>query len=316
MAASYQTGTATSPVDLQNKLVAWLALQGWTTNMDAVDGSGRRAHLSKGSTYVNFRALMNETVYLGLGSQYGLSMYLSTAFNSGSQWYAQTGGPIRTSDSNTAAAWMQLPSGSINAYHFFDDGNDNIVVVVERATGIFTNMCFGPTITKAGTITGGAYFSATFSNSNTSLTGAGSTTLSALCPFAANGDAGTFPNSYIRADVDTYINKWLNFSTGTTGNTGRTGKSQQGSNSLPDEIPHYANFVNRQTSALTSQANLLPLRVFAPRDATPGGYSLLGEIPNIFVCNGVANGYSPASIISLGPDNYMLFPNFAVKKFA
>ena len=47
MAASYQTGIASSPTNLLQTLVAWLMAQGWTVNQSEQEGTGWRAHLVK-----------------------------------------------------------------------------------------------------------------------------------------------------------------------------------------------------------------------------------------------------------------------------
>src|SRR5262245_16044897 len=132
MAAAYQTGTATDPIDLLNVLVTWLQAQGWTLDSSATDGSGKRAHLHKSSDYVNLRAAVNEAIWPNLSGSafYGIGLYMGTGYSGASGWAAQAGGPIKNGGSDTVGASMRLASGAITAYHFFDDGSDNVVVVV------------------------------------------------------------------------------------------------------------------------------------------------------------------------------------------
>ena len=56
---------------------------------------------------------------------------------------------MRPYDLTTSGCGMNLPQGQISAYHFFDDGNDHITVVVERAAGIFCHMGWGPSLERA-----------------------------------------------------------------------------------------------------------------------------------------------------------------------
>lgn len=325
MAAAYQTGTATSPTDLLQKLITFLINQGWTQNMSQSDGSGWRAHLSKGGVYVNMRSAMNEQIWAGANysNAYGIGFYLGAGYNSNA-WYDQPGGPVGNGQTYTVGVGMQLPSGSIIAYHFFDDGSDNIVVVVERTAGIFTHMGWGPTLNKAGSWTGGMYFFSAWAGywmgpGSQTDGGAGSSSVSAYCPFSY-GDYKQCSSSFVRADVDSFIGKWLCMGAMTNPVHGYTGKylmsPLSGVIGSSTYIPTYDTFRDRQTSAMNSQANLLPIRLYAIRDT--GGYSLTGDAPVVYWTNAVSGGYgySAGSVHSIGADNYMMFPYFAVLKKA
>ncbi|MGH9781684.1 MAG: hypothetical protein ACRD33_07665, partial [Candidatus Acidiferrales bacterium] len=62
------------------------------------------------------------------------------------------------------------------------------------------------------------------------------------------------------------------------------------------------------------RANLLPILLWVLRDGTTTGFSPLGTIPNVFVSNGVGNGFSNASDYVIGAKTYRMFSNFAVAK--
>lgn len=325
MAASYQPGSASSPTDLLQKLVTWLVAQGWTQNMSQAEGTGWRAHLSKGGVYVNMRATPGSETLWGYSinrspQRAGIGIYTGTGYNGSSAWNAQAGGPIGSGQTYTVGCIMQT-GASILAYHFFDDGADNIVVVIERTAGVFGHMGWGPSIVKAGTWTGGAYFFAQLAGYSggeyaDSHPGAGMT---ASCPFAT-ADAIASAASFVRADVDSFTGKWVGIgycgaSGPERGYTGKRGQTPFGGFYGPETLlPVYTTFQNRLTSAMNAQANLLPIRVFVKRDA--GGYSLIGDVPNIFLSNATENGFAPSTVYPLGSDNYMLFHNFAVLKKA
>jgi hypothetical protein len=124
--------------------------------------------------------------------------------------------------------------------------------------------------------------------------------------------------AFVRADVDTFTGKWLSVGSAETngyeGYTGRRADSdQQGHNIPTDKIPRCtSDFMDRQTSSLNAQANLVPIRWYAKRD--DGGYSLLGRIPGIYASNAAAKGYAVGSTFAIGADTFMVFPNFVALK--
>ncbi|MBZ5700250.1 MAG: hypothetical protein LAN84_00225 [Acidobacteriia bacterium] len=332
---AYQTGTATSPIDLLQKLVTFLAAQGWNTDLSAADGAGWRAHLDLHGNFVHFRAAMNEgagTIFQSMtGAGYGIAMYMSTAYNGAVAWNVQPGTPPYQSGSsvNVVGVGMPLLSGSIQNYYFFCDATgDNVVVVVEKTPGIYVYLGWGNSLQKFGTWTGGPYFFGTAQGYYTTLSTASNPSpgyvTSSYCPCGHGDWANFFPSqcAYFRVDVDTFTSKWIGLADQTTAPTGYTGKNAASQvfdlASVRAEIPYYGGsavatqFQNRQTSALDSRANLLPLLIWAARDTS--GYSPLGSIPNVFYSNGVGNGFSAASEYTIGPTTYKMFPNFAVVK--
>jgi len=329
MAASHQTGTASSPTDLLQKLVTWAVTQGWTSHLSQIDGNGWRAHLSKGGNYVNLRATHgNETIFTGGSSRtttyIGIGLYVGTGYLSTSAWNAQAGGPIGAGQTYIVGAFMQTPVGNMTAYHFLDDGSDHITVVIERTPNIFTHMGWGAAIEKAGAWTGGAYFFAALSGfyggETLSVWGAGTPDVTARVP-GQFGDGGGCPTLFVRADVDGFTDKWLAcgpntlsfYGYGYTGKLIVTGIDNE-YGSMPSEIPSYIYFSGRQVSLMNAQANLLPMRIFAQRDGS--GYSLLGDLPNIFASNATSFGFASNSVYQIGSQNFLCFPNFMVQKFA
>ena len=318
---AYLTGTATSPTDLLQQLVAWLNTLGWTTEMSQADTNGWRAHLSKSGVYVNLRANAGTRTGLwGYSLGYddpanGIGIYTGTGHSAGAAWHAQPGGPIASGQSYTVGGWMRVPAAGPVAYHFFEDGAGNILVVSEVTAGIFSSMGWG-NLEKAGVWTGGAYF---FGDKSTNASGSipAYDSQNAWCPgshSAYNGGVAAF----VRADVDTFTGKWLSVgsdeSDGYDGYTGRRADSDQEGRDIPtDKIPRCASaFMARQVSSLNAQANLVPIRWYAKR--YDGGYSLLGRLPAIYASNATAKGYAIGEEILIGGDTYKVFPNFVVKK--
>jgi hypothetical protein len=324
---SYQTGTATSPVNLLQTIVTWLVSIGWTQDMSQADSVGWRAHLHKSGNYVNLRAAMNEQIWVGGSSQttnYGIYMYVGTGFSSGAAWNAQAGAPIGSGQAYVIGVGMGLPSGAIQNYYFFGDATgDNVVLVVEKTPAVYVHLGWGLSLVKAGTWTGGPYFFGSLCGyyAGAPTAGAG-TTATSFCP-CCDGDTFQCGNCFIRCDVDTFTGKWLGCgsqnSPSSIGYTGKFFASSVSGSMTPRTLgPRYSDgnaansWQNNQTSAIDGRANLLPVHLWAIRDT--GGVSLIGTVPNIFWSNGVGVGFSNASEYVLGPTTYKMFPNFAVIK--
>jgi hypothetical protein len=339
---SYQTGMASGPTDLLQKLVTFLAANGWTSDLSAGDGAGWRAHLHLGSQYVHMRSFVSEGVptvfaHLNGATKSGIALYGSSSVDTGVAWNAQPGTPPleNGSGSNVLGAGMQLNNGgaAIQNYYFFCDGSgDNVTVVVEKTVGVFVHMGFGSSLQKCGTWTGGQYF---FGSSNGYSLGANVVTspspgyvTTSACPGAYGDQLSSYQNAYVRADVDAFTGKWVGIGSQVTASQGWTGKNgstpvyQAGSASnIPADIPSYGQpsaadlttqFQNRQMSQIDARANLLPVLLWTARDVS--GSSPLGTIPNVFSTNATLQGFSIAGIYSIGGSDYMLFPNFAVLK--
>lgn len=313
---SYQPDTATSPINLLQQLCTWLQSIGWTQDMSQADGSGWRAHLHKGSNYANLRASVNETVWATEhGATNGLHLYLGTGFSAGSGWRAQPGAPVAFGGSPVVGVACNL--GSLVAYHFLADATgDNVVVIVEAYAGVYHHLAWGQMV-KAGAWTGGAYFNGTVSGYWSDL----NPTATDPCPFAE--DAQQTGNIFVRADVDSVTGIWItNCATTKSGYQGMTISGQtkrikvplySGSN-LDNRLPHYQTIEALQYTTLNGLATLLPVHLYVERDVSPGGVSLLGQVPGIYKSIATSKGYGIGTDYALGPDTYLLFPNFAIKK--
>lgn len=335
MAADYVTGTASDSTALLEALCTWLVAQGWTQDSLATDGAGKRAHLHKSSVYVNMRSAINEAPWPNLSGTafYGIALYLGTGYSGAAGWAAQAGGPVKSGGSDLVGASMKLTNGAVTAYHFFDDGADNITVVVERAGGLYTHMGFGVTLDKtgAGTWTGGAYFYAALpgKHGGTVSTVMGDASNHAgvpgarIGPYNTNNTTDLGHAAFVRVDVDSFTSKWLGVSgENLTANDGYTGKIgdccieyNTASENLDTALPGLQRLVlGHLVSAHNAQAVLLPVHVHVQRDA--GGYSFIGRIPNVFASSAVVSGgFAAASTYTVNGKKFVLFPNFAVRNF-
>jgi hypothetical protein len=332
---AFENSSATDPQDLLQKLVVFLAANGWTTDRSAVEGAGWTASLHKGGVYVHLRAHMNEPMQIvtaGPWNGYSIALYLGTGFASGATFKAQpTGAPLNVSDSTPVGVAAVLTANPITNYYFFSDAtNDNVVVVVQKQSGVYAHFGFGTSLQKVGTWTGGPYFFASSGAwaAHETLTNYAGYDLTAACPGIA-GDPNGASMTFVRAAVDSF-DGWLAFGQdgigGPLGFCGKLGASSQGGDRvgyMRPQIPTYfysgafndgGQFQTHQTSSLDGRANLLPCLLWAGRDGTATGFSPIGTIPDCFVCSGVGQGYSPGSDYVIGADTYKMFPQFAIKK--
>jgi hypothetical protein len=343
---AYETGTPTSAIDLLQKLVAFLSANAWTTDKSASVGFGWEAHLHKGSVYAHFRAAVGERSWSSFNEAdaggSALNMFLSGGFDGSGAWDAQPGNPPKdNSGSFVIGAGMNLSYTTppfANYYFFTDSTDDNVVVVLERSSGVYLHLFWGPSIVKNGSWTGGMYFGSSTGGYYASYRFAGVNTpgftSTGPCPGCQDDAFGLNP-SFVRCDADSFTGKWIGIGDNTGGGqgyTGRSGASSVGnySTSLSNQqsIVRYATspfspttnpqqFQFGQTSQIDGRVNLLPILWWAGRDgssANSGGFSPIGTLPMIFATNGVGNGFTPTGEYTIGPDTYMMFPHFAVLK--
>ena len=330
---SFQSGSATGPVDLLQQLATWLVGIGWTQDRNAVEGSGWTFSGHKSGNYAHLRATVNEASVWQheFGSPgYVLNLYLGTGFSSGSLWNAQAGAPIGSA-SNPIGVAMHLSAGPFSNYYFFaDSGGDNVVVVVEKTPGLYVHLGWGNSLVKAGSWTGGPYFFGSTAGYYSAYPSAGANTpgftSTSDCPFPHTEGIGG-GCGFVRADVDSFTGNWIGICGGSVGaDQGFTGKRgdpstpSSGSGSQATSIIQFlqvgssTDMSQCTTSSLDGRANLLPILLWALRDGTSTGFSLLGSPPFIFYSNGVGHGFANAEEYTIGPTTYKMFPNFAVVK--
>jgi hypothetical protein len=337
---AYQTGTPASPVDLLQQMNTFLVANGWTSDKNAADGSGWETHLHNGAVYAHLCATVGSAAFaVQAVTGYALFLYLSDGFNGSALWNAQpTNPPFANGTTNAVGVGMNLSAGPFSAYYFFTDAsNNNFVCVLEKTPGLFEYLAFGTSLKKCGTWTGGPYFLASScgesgANGAPTPNEAGYNATS-YCPGAHDADPTGGASAFVRCDSDSFVGKWIPIGDVTDPNGGFTGRSGSSSVAGPNvppatSIARYAvgaysagsapqPFQWMQTSLLDGRVNLLPVLWWVGRDGSTvdaGGFSLIGSLPTIFFSNGVGNGFVSGAIYTIGSDDYMMFPNFAVLK--
>lgn len=285
---AYETGAAAGATDLLDKIRAFAAGRGWTVNLWANDGAGKRLHLQKGTLRFNFRSLVDEPAESlpGFPNLTGILMNGSDEYDGAFAWNRQVGRPINTGGYSQYAGLVSL--GANIPYHLFGHG-DCIYVICEPTAGQFQWMCFG-TLEKIGAWTGGAFFTG---SADGSVAAAG-------MPACMFGSLNASSYGYVRAVVDAF-DGWL------FGQAGNPGPRVQ------DSIMRGQALLYSAPNTFNTLSPRLPVMVFTTRDGqtfnndTP--FSPIGYLPEFFFVN---IKYLAAASQVVDGVNYRVFP-FRVK---
>lgn len=359
MPAAYATGASTSPTDLLNTLAAFLTTQGWTQDDLSTEGAGRRLHTHKNGDYLNVRAAENEdSLFPNLGSGlfgnlpgYGWLANLGTGYDGGEPWYNQPGRPLANGSSDGIGVGMRLPSGNVVGYHIFDDGFDNITVVVEITPGKYQYLGFGPSLVKKGYTWDSSYIFASLTG-HYGLNNPATTAVwgfvpgpNPLWPMGSWNYQGAPPHSktltastgFIKLDASVFAGLWasciaVDSSSGLQAQfDGFTGRYVIGAvHGLSDQLGFPGYFMGgvienatRGTGKLLNatafqRTTPIPLHQYY-MDVVSGRFKPLGYLPSIFRFAGLdpgATGFAEKQVLPIGGKDYMLFPRFMVRKAA
>lgn len=319
----YQTGPSASPVALLDTFMAFCVAAGWTQDAYSVDGTGKRGHLNKGTQFIHLRSFISEDVErLGsiagvFGS--GIAITASGAYANNANWWNQPGAPyFYNGNPNTqvVTAIMPLPAGAIQNYWMFADAaGDNVHLIALKSSGIYNHLGFGQII-KPQAYTGGNLFTATRVYNGAFLAGSGIT-----LPSGPPGSVAAF----LRADVDSLADRWNQITVTAPVNGGlNPGHRMQSSTApvaggptLAAESIFYGFLRARARSLRTSSLLLLPTLWMMERDfggaVAGGGWSYAGQVPDIFQTT--STGFAPGEQYDISTDEYIIFPEFAVRKY-
>ena len=305
---AYETGTWLNPSDGLDKLRVFLLAQGWTVDAFTVEAPGKRLHMHKGTFYLNAKSADSSASNIWPDSGYGngiqIGFNVGTGYTSANIWRDQPG-VVKHANGNPIGGAIQLPAGAITSYRFeYDDAYKSLVIYVQTQPGVWRWGGFGESLLKAGAWVGGAWIgSSSYYYHLASIVGAGHTNAVTAYPFGANSDYFSVPLVFVRADVDAYVGKWGSCCpTDVTGKAGDT--CLRGVQAVGANTPSFTTLLDRARNAMNSLSVLLPVQVFAVRDA--GGISLLGTLPNVFVTN--INGMVAGQSYQQGVDWFTPFP--------
>lgn len=290
MAIAYETGVASSPTDLLNKLKTFSAANGW----------GNSSPLDVGN-------LLNDTVLSNGASGLGIFCAINAT---ATQW--QTRGCLGFSG---AVSWSNQPhnsgftmsttfgAGPYTAYHFWvgdEGGSEYIHVTVEIVAGEFRHWVCGHLI-EFGGVTGGNYFdSAECYRVVGIMNSPEDGTHRHLCDsMVYQGSSGV--GAHVWADYDSRVKNWFFLEN----NSNPAIQALRGIGST-----RRSGILNPMISIGVQNWNLRtplwPMIYYANRGV--GLRSPVGRMPNIRSCN--MRNFFPGEVITIGGDDWKIFPVF------
>jgi hypothetical protein len=300
----YETGSATGVNDLVSKLQLFCETNGWTTDSSAVEGTGRRWHAHNGAVYVNFRSFVDEAPNSAISGVVtnctSVGFNVGTGYSGASAWYNQAGVPQGTSSKYMTAGISRVTS-SIPSYHFFaHNGGDNIMAVVEFASGYYQYFGFGTLDPKYGAITNGTYFFGSRPGVNDNAYG-GNNVGHAGLGFFGNDFTASTPSAYINVTVDGESG-WHHSLTHTL--------NRPTQRAILDTFQRFRSTLDIQPNTMNGLAVFTPVIASVFRADTnlisSTQRSPIGELPKVFFCKML--NLIPGQQVTLGTTDYRVFP--------
>ena len=276
---SFQTGTASSFINLLDALRLFATANGWTQNQWSAVGADQWLSLQKGGIYANFLAEADNTDLWIMGA---------LGYSGAAAWNAQPSAmpqrPRLNASLGGAIAWPVT-------YWFFRHAAPESVEVVIRYQPTRHQWLMLGDVTKYGTWPGGEYYAAGFGG-NTSGFAAFQSQNNPPTPVLFHDQNSSFTSenrpSYIHAEIDSTI--WWN--------------DHFPDNALVSAARHVWPLVHRSLSAFNGLTTLTPIELYALR--TDNHYSPIGRVEHVRYAN-VLN-HNAADIIDIGGQKWMLFP--------
>lgn len=293
---AYETGTATGPIDLLQKLATFLGTVGWTINHNAAITDGHWINVSHASAGY-FNVYSNVGPFNSSYSGNWVTCRMASSYNGSLSYGSQPdiGAHVRTN----------YLTGPYTAYHFFAEAT-YCHVVVEVTSGHYRHFGFG-ILNKGSTWTGGEYCYGTTWNDTVSFIHDYSSDRHIL-PFDMQGmydpnygapDAAT----RVRTNIDSYgiLDQRC---------------SQAGENSisyffcgmrdLQDKTYGREKFL-ATPNQFNGLSPLLPILPYLKRPAGNGYQGFFGgEVRNMRFVNMTL--FSPGQTITIGTDEWLVFP--------
>lgn len=303
---AFETGSVPTLLSLIDAVRVFAVANGWTNNLYATQGAGKRLHLSKNGIFANFRACVNENPYVyqstedveGISDPYGLWFNVSTGFDAGLDWYKQPNAPFVYTNppTNTNKQYQHAGICGLNGaltYYLFSFDNC-FYLVIEKPAGVFHWLGFG-NARRVADWNGGLFFFA--KHYPTSYVDN-----KAFPLFGSNYGGQGSPRGYLRVlDVD--------------GRSGwaRTYNSQESGNMRPemlfDSINKSKTLWHVAPNLFSQKPILLPISLLMTRDNANayGEMSYFAFLENIYFIN--ISGLIPASNYPDGTGaTFRLFP--------
>lgn len=277
---TYETGVATDPTDLLDKLAAFLSSNGWTATVPA---SGDYVFASGGSNSIIAGVDAQATYWQRRGA---------TEVNAALAWDAQPG-------NSGVSDGMTLGAGPYTAYHFWvgdEDGVEYVHVTVEIAANSFKHWVLG-NLVKYGSWGGGTYCDST---ENTFEFFGMPQPEDTRHRFICDANNNTIEHAHI----------WVDYDGKSSPNWQRVRNIGTASVDCCSGTWRNGGFNAALANVLDQEWNLRTPLVPAVYLAKRGSFLLspIGRIPNFR--NVTINNYVAGQIVTYGSDEWMIFPTF------
>lgn len=269
-----QSGTATDPIDLLDKIRLFASTNGYTVNRWAEEVTDQWVlNLTKNGKYYNFLARnTNDDILLSLSTSY-------SAVTWGNQ----------TDDSAGINVHINAISGPFPGYDFFVTGSA-FHCVIEAATGVYRHLNFGELI-KYGSYTGGEYICGHYWHTSPSYidiprSGGHSVGFSDYYSNQTYARGGV-----VRADHTGLSPNWAIFG------------DQDGGDRAIGNIWGFTNthLLSNSPNAINEVTPLLPIRIYV--NDTSNTYFKIGEVQSMRCCK--MSNINPEEVILA---NWKIFP--------
>lgn len=304
---AYQTGTATDPADLLDKLRVFAAANGFTINFfgDRTAGTAPRKALqiTKGVLIGSFLSDSAPNTAIDPGPMIGTYCHGAYVSGNGTENQLQASEKIYCNDM----------AGPYQAYHFFCDnggsGQPYLYVVVETASGVFKHFGMGRLDTIGAITTGVFCYACRWKYQTTgtiTINDADSTYHNVPFDSNENTNATQGGGTRLRADSESISPRW--FTSYGSGFGSRISGGVRGLNGPSTAIGQQRSLLwgpmRNAGSQRSGRTTLSPCLLAVDRQTNL--QSMVGAPPNI---RWVSLRYlDPGQVITLGTDNWKVFP--------
>lgn len=286
---AFQTGTASSFINLLDALRLFATANGWTQNQWTAVGDDQWLSLQKGGIYANL-----------LASTARIQMKGALGYNGAAAWNAQPS--THTPSPGMSDGWYGAVTWPVTYWFFQHTAPDSIEVVIRYQPTRVLWLQFG-TITKYGTWPGGEFFAGSIDRYDRGLQGNYSTQIGdpvlAALFWRTNavylGSADN--NSILHAEIDSKV--WATSQRASTGTEdGDFGYLRASASDHAYPLPQ------RSNNAFNGLTTLTPIEIYVRR---PDDYhSPLGRVEHVRYA--IVTNHNIADIIDIGGQKWMLFP--------
>lgn len=300
---AYETGGSSGVNDLLDKIRVFAAANGWTVDFNGARTDDDPEVGGTGAVAGNIVLMHKSGLFAGFATDtktgsnstdpgpYFQTFYFSS-YSSGADPFAQSGmsGAVRTNKL----------VGPFQAYHLFA-GDTYLHVVVEQTPGSFRHFGVG-VLEKAGAVTTAAYASGMYWNWSTNEVNSFASSYHAL-PWDDGNVQNPSLSNVFRADSDSVSPRHCRLSDWANGGGQGWGGYRRDSNQAHENAPA-AGFTRLPPSALTGRSVLFPLIIGVHRPSTM--LSIVGAVKDVRVLR--IDNMAPGDLITLGPDDWKVFP--------